>query len=197
MKIPALFALAVGATILTNQTNASFITGNIDFSSISGKTVKLLGPNSFLLSTGLDFPDGPNAAVDGATGSFAGELGTTATFFDFYFATGANPVWQLTDGHFSFDLNPGVIKSSGVHFLAIDGVGTVHDLTHVLSDTPGEFILTTQGSPSSKNLRFSWSAETDAAPVPESGTIIAGALLLLTFTGAAIRVLRKRFACSQ
>jgi hypothetical protein len=48
---------------------------------------------------------------------------------------------------FSFNLDPGVVKTAGAHFLAIVGTGTVHDLTHVLSDTPGIFMLTTPTNP--------------------------------------------------
>jgi len=191
MYLKLVLTAVASVFIVADQAQASFITGSIDFSSIPGKTVKLLGANSFLLSTGLDFPAGPNAQVDGTTGSFTGESGGTATFYDFTFAAGANPVWVLTDGHFSFDLDPGVVKSAGAHFLNIEGTGIVHDLTHVLSDTPGSFLLSTQGSPTSKTLKFSWSAETDALSVPESNTIIAGAILLLPLGAAAVRSVRK------
>jgi len=184
-----MMVLAAATVAVSQQAHATFITGSIDFSSIPGKTVKLLGANSFLLTTGLDFPTGPNAKVDGATGNFATESGSTATFSDFTFAAGASPLWVLTDGNFTFDLSPGAVVTRGAHFLTIDGVGMLHGKG--FDDTPGSFILTTQGSPSSKTLKFSWSATSDATPVPEPSTFIAGALLALPFGAAALRSLRK------
>src|SRR2546425_1029259 len=83
LSFETLIIISISIAALIQQTQATFITGNIDFSSIPGGTVGLLGGGTFQLSTGLDFPIGPNAQVDGASGSFASELGQTATFNDF------------------------------------------------------------------------------------------------------------------
>ena len=180
MKIKAI--LAIGAlSAITAQVGATQINGSIDFSSIVGKEVKLFGANSFLLATGLDFPAGPNAAVDGASGAFAGELSLTATFNDINpFSSGINPVWTTTDGHFSFTLDAGYAIIRGAHFLTVDGTGTMHDLLTGLEDTAGGFTLTTQGSPASRRTSFSWSATDDATPTPDGGptAILLGAGLL-------------------
>jgi len=163
------------------SSQATQIGGALNFSSIIGKEVALTGGPTFLTATGLDFPAGPNAAVDGATGDFVGEIGKTATFSDFTFGAAQTPVWTLTDGHFSFDLTAGSIKVAGAHYLIVDGVGIAHDLLTGLDDTEGSFTFTTQGS-SVKRLKLSWSAtdQVDDPAVPDSGptAILLGAGLL-------------------
>jgi len=182
MNMKHLAAVIAGAAVMT-QVQAVQINGTIDFSSIPGKEASLIGGANFLTATGLDFPAGVNADVDGATGDFAPELNLTATLNDINpFGAAVNPVWTTADGRFTFNLNAGASIFRGAHFLTVDGVGTAHDTTGVLDDTPGTFTLTTQGKPEAGITKFSWSATSDTNPstVPDGGAtaILLGAGLL-------------------
>jgi len=184
MNYKTVLAMVLGAAAMVNQAGAVQINGTIDFSSIPGKEASLVGGANFLTATGLDFPVGVNADVDGATVDFSGELNLTATLNDINpFGAAVNPVWATADGRFTFNLAPGAAIFRGAHFLTVDGVGTAHDTTGVLDDTPGTFTLTTQGKPEAGITKFSWSATSDTNPnrtVPDGGAtaILLGAGLL-------------------
>src|SRR4051794_10533149 len=109
MKNKLIMAVGMSALSMVVQTKATFIDGEISFSSLINHEVTLAGGSTFQTATGLNFTAGPNAGADGADGDFSTELGGTATFYSFSFAAGAKPVWKLTSGHFSFDLNPGAV----------------------------------------------------------------------------------------
>src|SRR5437016_5757046 len=127
MKIKSLVLAGICGASMMNQAGATFIDGSIDFASLPGALVSLQGPGTpdFHTATGLTFDAGPNAKVAGATGDFAAELivppssPNTATFSSFLFSGGVKPLWVLTDGNFSFDLNPGAVVVRGDHFLEL------------------------------------------------------------------------------
>lgn len=179
MKTIFILAGSLSSLMLSVALRATPMQGTIDFSSISGKEVSLTGGTTFGTATGLKFPVGLNMAVDGATEDFSGELGVKGTFFDFTFGAAKPGLWTLSDGNFSFDLDAGSVKTSGAHFLVLDGVGVIHDLKTGLEDTAGTFTLTTQGTPQKNGVIFSWSA-TDTT-IPETGS--TALLLSLALVG--------------
>lgn len=123
-------------------------------------------------STGINFID-DMFVVTSATGDF-GSLTpyvSTGSIYDFQFATPVlpvNPLWTIGGYSFemtslSYEINPLVGKYS----IVVNGSGMLSG--NGFDPTPGIWNFSAQGA---DLANFSWSASTDASPVPEPATML-------------------------
>jgi hypothetical protein len=188
------WSLALAFTGLAITAQAAPIVGDIGFGSTLPAT--LVG-GDFLTATALDFADQTNAIVNGGTattGDFEaqGAEFTLARFFDFSFAPlpvgGADPVWTVAAGGFSFKLTS-VTATRTATSLTLDGIGVVSSTVAGLDDNSGDFHFTMQGA---GGISFTFSADTTApsSRVPDGGNVIA----LLGASLAGLALVRRKFA---
>ena len=126
----------------------------------------------------------PGSVLDAIVNS-----GDWFTFSDFPMdSTAVNGIWAGPGG-LSFDLKAGGVKdvTATGNGLTYEGAGTLHATGY--QDTDGYFTFTTQKTPESDTLTFSFSAITAGNPrqgpndVPDAGS--TGVLLLGSLLGAA------------
>jgi hypothetical protein len=177
-------ALLAGAALLMMATSAlaTPITGIINFTG-----AELLTPTAAALhnATGMDFG---NSEVHGIrTGTYAAiPVNIPVTFSDVTFNPFIEPVdalWSLTylGITYSFELETLQIDLQSSTHLDLSGKGVLHATGY--EDTAGSWFYSTQGSGST------FSAEADASPVPEPGTLM---LLGAGFFGVAVLFKRNK-----
>ena|ERR1700720_1741556 len=175
-------AALISCGLLSQQTQAAEITGNITF----GGSVALDTPSAAIATTvtawtGLGLGGLPQVeSDDGGFATFV-TAGDPVTFHAGWpFTSGAIPSFWSVDG-FTFDLTSSSISSQGSGAVTVDAVGTISG--HSFDPTPGAFHFTTQ-DPSAGGL-FSFSAASSAVPEPAtlmsflSGSSLLGAFLFI------------------
>jgi hypothetical protein len=168
--------LAVGSIVSAHALPS--LSGSIEFGSFSPAYVT--GGTGLADATGIGFVNisGLGSAIvnTGATGSFAGLVGSTAEFYDFTFAplpVGGAPIWFIDGVFVAFHLNSVTIDQQTATGLSLTGVGVA--TAPGFAPTPGTFAFSMQGN--SGDQTFSFSAGNS---VPDSGNTVAllGAALL-------------------
>jgi hypothetical protein len=193
-KIPLAAAICIGVA----NVSAVQIDGTLNFGSDTEISLTAANTTDFNLATGVHFlpgsgPGGANATVTSVTaGSVLDAIvnsGDWFTFSDFPMDSSAvNGIWTGPGG-LSFDLKAGGTKdvTGSGNGLTYEGAGTLRASGY--DDTDGYFTFTTQKTPDSDAVTFSFSATTSGNPkrgpndVPDGGS--TGMLLLGTLVGAA------------
>ena len=167
----ALIAVA-GIGLTAGGLMAAPIQGGLDLTG----TLTLTGGPTFATATTVDFLNvsgGLNlnkAEVDLAYGDLAALEDMVADMNDFVFAPGFvanNPLWTV--GGYTFDLQTITIDRHDSAFLNITGIGTLQGAG--FDPTEGVWAFSTRNSPDPL-ARFTWSAGTNANPVPEPATML-------------------------
>ena len=185
-----LAVLATGVlscAFFTQQAEAAFISGNINFAGgVQFDT------NSLATATRVTtwFDSNGNAGFSsvqvGATGDFSGiAAGTQATMAQPWIFSPSTPtpgLWSV--GGFTFDLLTATIVTQTANFLNITGTGIISG--NGFDPTAGTWAFSAQNSSGKPKLLFSFSA--DSAAVPDGGSAVA--LLGIALTG--IEVLRRK-----
>lgn len=180
-------ALLAGAALVLMSTIAMAvpITGEIDFTgSLSLVKASAVPLTTTQNATGIAFV--PNSSFVGTThtGIFASIPNfTQAVFHNFTFAPAlanlTNPLWEVTVGatSYSFDMSSVSYIRVAPNFLLLNGLGTLNATG--FDATPGTWAFSTQDGQLSGPVALTFSAVSDATPVPEPGTVmLLGAGLL-------------------
>jgi VPDSG-CTERM motif len=178
MKISKrLFAIAAACAFGLISAQAAQITGLLN---ISGTATF----NTNSLATATQVTQFTDVTVGGgSTGDFAsipaGTLVAMASPYIFSPSTGTPALWNV--GGFTFDLQTSTVVLQNNHFLSITGTGTIFGAG--FNPTPGVWAFTSQNSSGRPHSTFTFSANTEAQGVPDSGMTVT--LLGLGLIGLA------------
>jgi len=176
IKTLGLTLAAAGMMAITAQ--AVPIAGNLSFGSFNPLSLTG-GAGTFLTATGFDFPAGDNAIINlGSTGDFLAQgavFPALAQFHDFTFAPlpvgGADPVWTVSAGGFSFALHSVTVSRTATS-ISLTGVGIVSSTVGGLDDNSGDFQFTVQGNSAVETI-FSFSADNHSpSRTPDGGSTL-------------------------
>ena len=170
----AALTMALAASCFAPTSHAAFISGNMSF---NGGGVSPLSAGGTVITipsgtpiAGLDFLGTSTVSPFGTDRDYVSAIGSNVTFaMDPYYFNHAGLLW--TAGIFRFFVSSAVGVETG-NTLDVFGTGVVKAIGY--DDTPGTWVLTTQGN----TKVMTWSSA--VSTVPDGGTtvILLGASLL-------------------
>lgn len=181
--ILAIVAAVATAGFGAHQAQATQITGMLN---IAGTATF----NTNSLKTATSVTSFSNVTVGGGNdGDFASIAAGTpvamASPYIFTPSTGTPSLWSV--GGFTFDLQTSTVTQNK-HFLTITGTGTI--MGAGFDPTPGTWAFSTQNSSGKPHATFTFSANVNAVPTPDSGMTVA----LLGAGLIGIAAFRAKFA---
>lgn len=165
-NVLVVLATALFTAGLASQAKAVQIHGSIDFAG----TAHFNAP----LATATQVTSFSNAHVEFAEGDFATFTTTNQAVaitapYVFNPSTSYSPLWAV--GGFVFNLDQSTIMTQNQFGLVITGTGTL--MGNGFDHTAGTWAFSSQNPSGRPRSTFSFSAGTDAMPVPEGGSAVA------------------------